>query len=113
VAAAIRVVGAVAGVNVLRGLPGNRTSIGAALVDTASEVTSAAGVAIAGTMLAALFTGAIATSAWTAHQHAEFHQAVTLAGIVLTLLAAALVGWAMLRTRHAAQPASDALASSA
>nr|WP_308129147.1 hypothetical protein [Actinoplanes polyasparticus] len=113
VAAAIRVVGAVAGVNVLRGLPGNRTSIGAALVDTASEVTSAAGVAIAGTMLAALFTGAIATSAWTAHQHAEFHQAVTLAGIVLTLLAAALVGWAMLRTRNAAQPAGDTLASSA
>ncbi|MCY1143366.1 MFS transporter [Actinoplanes sp. Pm04-4] len=101
VAAAIRVVGAVAGVNVLRGLPKNRTSIGAALVDTASEVTSGAGIAIAGTMLAALFTGSIATTTWTTHQHTEFHQAVTLAGLLLTVLAAALVTWAMLRTRNA------------
>ncbi|MCO8269636.1 MFS transporter [Actinoplanes sp. TRM 88003] len=107
VAAAIRVVGAVAGVNVLRGLPENRTSIGAALVDTASEVTSGAGIALSGTVVAALFTGSIAVSTWSAHQHTEFHQAVTLAGILLTLLAATLVGWAMLRTRRATTAAAD------
>jgi hypothetical protein len=43
VAAGMRVVGVVAGVNVLRGLPKNRTTIGAALVDTATEVTSGVG----------------------------------------------------------------------
>ncbi|MGK5681120.1 MFS transporter [Actinoplanes sp. URMC 104] len=100
VAAAIRVVGAVAGVNVLRGLPENRTSIGAALVDTAGEVASGVGVAVAGTVLAALFTGAVSASPWSARQSAEFEQAVTVAGLLLTLVAAALVGWAMLRTRR-------------
>ncbi|MGW0696347.1 MULTISPECIES: hypothetical protein [unclassified Streptomyces] len=47
---AMRVVGVVAAVNVLRGLPKNRTPIGAALTDTATEVTS--GIAVSGTVLA-------------------------------------------------------------
>ncbi|KUL29585.1 MFS transporter [Actinoplanes awajinensis] len=102
VAAGIRVVGVVAGVNVLRGLPENRTSIGAALVDTASEVTSAVGIAVTGTILASLFTGTIASGHWTAGQTASFRESVTLAALVLTVVAAALVGWAMRRTRHTA-----------
>lgn len=102
VAAGLRVSGAVAAVNVLRGLPGNRTSIGAALTDTATEVSSGAGIAVAGTVLAALFTGTVASPHWTPRQAAEFSEAVTVAGVVLTVLAAALVGWAMLRTRNAA-----------
>jgi MFS family permease len=101
VAAGMRVVGVVAGVNVLRGLPKERTSIGAALIDTAAEVTSGAGIAVSGTILAALFTGSIATSTWSTRQTAEFQQAVTIAGLVLTVVAAALVGWAILRTRRA------------
>ncbi|GAA0458905.1 MFS transporter [Paractinoplanes deccanensis] len=103
VAAAIRVVGVVAGVNVLRGLPENRTSIGAALVDTASEITSGAGVAVTGTILAALFTGAIAASHWTGRQTAQFEHAVTFAGLALTVVAAALAGWALHRTRARAR----------
>jgi MFS family permease len=108
VAAAIRVVGVVAGVNVLRGLPKNRTSMGAALVDTASEVTSGAGIAVTGTILAVLFTGAIAAPDWSARQTAQFQEAVTLAGLVLTAVAAALVGWAILRTRNAVGEAPKA-----
>jgi protein-S-isoprenylcysteine O-methyltransferase Ste14 len=92
----------VAAVNVLRGLPENRTSIGAALTDTATEVSSGAGIAVAGTVLAALFTGAVATSPWSPQQAAEFREAVTVAGVVLAAVAAVLVGWAMLRTRGAA-----------
>ena len=88
----------------LRGLPENRTSIGAALVDTATEVASGVGIAVTGTILAALFTGTIATSNWSAQQTAEFQEAVTIAGLALTVMAAALVGWAFLRTRNAAQP---------
>jgi MFS family permease len=102
VAAGMRVVGVVAGTNVLRGLPANRTTIGAALVDTASEVTTGAGIAVTGTILAALFTGDIATSNWSTRQTAEFQDAVTIAGLVLTVVAAALVAWAILRMRSAA-----------
>jgi MFS family permease len=100
VAAGMRVVGVVAGVNVLRGLPENRTTIGAALVDTASEVTSGVGIAVSGTVLAALFTGDITASGWSARQTAQFHEAVVTAGLLLTAVAAALVGWAILRTRR-------------
>ncbi|BCJ49632.1 MFS transporter [Actinoplanes sp. NBRC 14428] len=102
VAAGMRVVGVVAGVTVLRGLPENRTTIGAALADTATEVTSGAGIAVTGTILAALVTGTVATSHWSARQSAEFERAVTVSGLTLTVVAAALVGWAMLRTRGAA-----------
>ncbi|WP_268250343.1 MFS transporter [Lentzea cavernae] len=101
VAVGIRVVGAVAGVNVLKGLPENRTSIGAALVDTASQVTSAAGVAVSGTVLAVLFAGGIAQPGWSATQTAQFEQAVTVGGLALTAMAAALVGWAYFRARRA------------
>jgi MFS family permease len=102
VAAGMRVVGVVAGVNVLRGLPKNRTTIGAALVDTATEVASGVGIAVTGTILAALFTGDIATSHWSVHQTAEFQEAVTIAGLTLTVVAAALVGWGFGRSRQIA-----------
>ncbi|MEV4579908.1 hypothetical protein AB0K16_42345 [Nonomuraea jabiensis] len=82
--------------------PENRTTIGTALVDTATEVTSGAGIAITGTILATLFTGDLATSHWSPRQTGEFHQAVTVAGLTLTTVAAALVGWGIARTRNAA-----------
>jgi hypothetical protein len=100
-AAGLRVIGVVAAVNVLRGLPGNHTSIGTVLVDTATEVASGVGVAVAGTVLAALFTGAVTATPWTVAQAAEFRAAVTVGGLVLTALAAVLVGWAILRARTA------------
>jgi hypothetical protein len=101
VAAGMRVVGVVAGLNVVRGLPANRTTIGTALVDTATEVTSGTGIAVTGTILAVLFTGDIATSHWSPRQTGEFHQAVTIAGLTLTAVAAALVGWGIARSRRA------------
>ncbi|MEU9132319.1 MFS transporter [Kitasatospora sp. NPDC048540] len=105
VAAGMRVVGVVAGTNVMRGLPADRTTVGAALVDTAGEVSTGVGVCVGGTILAALLSGGIATSAWDSDRVARFDQAVTWAGLTLTVLAAALVGWGMLRGRgSAAQP---------
>lgn len=101
VAAGIRVNGVVAGTNVLRGLPKNRTSIGAALVDTASEVAAAAGIAITGTVLAAIFAGTIASTSWSTMQTGQFGEAVTLAGVALTVVAAALVGFGINRLRRA------------
>jgi MFS family permease len=98
VAIGIRVNGVVAGTNVLRGLPQNRTSIGAALVDTASEVATAVGIAVTGTILAALFSGSIAKPHWTVTQTAQFHSGLLIAGIALTVGAAALVGYGFVRT---------------
>jgi MFS family permease len=103
-AAGIRVVGVVAGTNVLRGLPKNRTSIGAALVDTASEVATAVGIAVTGTVLAMIFTGDIAMANWSPLQAAEFQTAVTVAGLALTAVAAVLVGWGMLRASQTQPP---------
>ena len=108
VAAGIRVNGVVAGTNVLRGLPKNRTSIGAALVDTSSEVATGVGIAITGTILATLFSGDIAAPGWTALQGAQFQHAVMLSGIVLTLVAGLLVGWGFARTRGLVSDAAAA-----
>jgi MFS family permease len=123
VAAGLRVVGVVAATNVLRGLPKNRTSIGAALTDTVTEVASAVGIAVAGTLIAAMFSGEIATSKWSPQQTAQFQEAVTIAGSALTVAAALLVGWGIVRARsatageatapRAAEPAPSAEASSA
>jgi len=99
VAAGMRVIGTVAGFNVLRGLPKERTTIGAALLDTATQVTPGIGLAVVGTILAALFSGDLAGSNWTAHQTSQFEQAVTIAGLTLTVISAALVGWAITRAR--------------
>ncbi|SNY70385.1 Major Facilitator Superfamily protein [Paractinoplanes atraurantiacus] len=96
-AAGLRLVGVLAGTSVLRGLPESRTSIGVALTDTASQVSSGAGLAAAGTILAAMFTGPLTATPWTAGQTAEFHGALTAAGLTLTVVAAALVGWGILR----------------
>ncbi|MDX3382171.1 MFS transporter [Streptomyces niveiscabiei] len=100
VAAGMRVVGAAAGVNVLDGLPADRTSTGAALIDTAAEVTAAAGVATVGTVLAAVFAGNVTAGHWTPTQTGQFHEAATLSGTALTLTSAALLAWAMHRTRR-------------
>jgi MFS family permease len=101
VAAGMRVVGVVAGVRVMTGLPSDRTSIGAALVDTASEVTSAVGIAVVGTVLAVLFTGDLTSGHWTATQTGAFREGITIAGLALTVVAGALVAWATSRARAA------------
>ena len=100
-AAGMRVVGVVASVNVLRGLPQDQTSIGAAINDSATEVATAIGIAVSGTVLAALFTGDLATTPWSSAQTAQFHHAVTTTGLTLAAVAAALVCWAVVHGRGA------------
>jgi MFS family permease len=98
-AAGMRVVGVVAGTNVMRGLPENRTTIGAALVDTSSQIATGIGIAVTGTILATLFTGDISSSVWSAQQATTFQQGVTVAGLAITAAAAALVWFGMVRSR--------------
>ncbi len=101
VAAGLRMIGVVAAINVLSGLPKNRTTIGAALTDTTTEVANGVGIAVAGTILAALFTGSITASGWTGRQVAEFQGAATLGGLVLTAIAAAFVVFGFVRSHRA------------
>ncbi|MGV8880681.1 MAG: MFS transporter [Rhodoglobus sp.] len=100
VAAGMRIVGVVAGTNVMTGLPENRTTIGAAMVDTSSQVATGIGIAVTGTILAALFTGDISSTNWTANQAATFQTGVTVAGFAVTALAAVLVLVGMARSRQ-------------
>lgn len=100
VSAGMRVVGVVAGTNVMRGVPPSRTTVGAALVDTSGELATGIGIAVSGTLLAALFTGQLTDATWTPSQAAEFRTAVTGAGIALTVMAAALTGWGFARARR-------------
>ena len=99
VAAGVRVVGVVAGTNVLRGLPADRTSVGAALVDTSSELATAIGIAATGTILAAVVTGSITSAPATASGLAQLHGAIAIAGSTLALAAAALVALGAIRSR--------------
>lgn len=99
-AAGMRIVGVVAGNNVMQGLPADRTTIGAALVDTASQLMTGIGVALSGIILASIFTGSITTGDWTATQTAQFREATTVAATTLTVLAALLVTFGILRARR-------------
>ncbi len=106
VAAGLRVNGVVAATNVLKGLPENRTTIGVALVDTSSEVATGVGIALTGPLLAVIFNGSIVSPDWNPQQYGEFRAAVTIAGLSLTGLAAALVGWGFVRARGSAESAA-------
>ncbi|WP_093185122.1 hypothetical protein [Sanguibacter gelidistatuariae] len=102
VVAEMRVVGVIAGTNMLRGLRKVQTTISAALTDTATEVASAVGIAVTGAILARLFTGDIAGSHWTTERSIQFRETVTIAALSRTDLAAALVGWGIVRMRRVA-----------
>lgn len=99
VAAGMRVVGVVAGTSVLTGLPADRTSAGAALVDTASELASGVGVAVTGTVVAALVAGSITTTHWAPARLDAFQGALTVSGLSLALVAALLVVCGLVRAR--------------
>ncbi|SER94932.1 Major Facilitator Superfamily protein [Propionibacterium cyclohexanicum] len=103
VSGGLRVVGLVAGLNVMKGAPGNRTSIAAAMVDTTDEITSAVSTAIVGTVIAALFVGDFADGHWTSSQAAQFETGATRSVSILALVAVLLITWAFRRT-HRASP---------
>ena len=110
VGAGLRLVGVVSGMNVLGGHPEGRTSVGAALVDTTSQLRSPprSGSRSAERSSPRCFTGDVAAGAWTSAQTAEFRRSVTLAATALAVVAAALVLWAALRTRPGTRPAAPA-----
>lgn len=101
ISAGLRIVGVVAGVNVMKGTPRNRTSVGAALVDTTDEMTSGLSIAVTGTLIAAFFVGDFSKGHWDAIQTAQFHTAASLSSWILAVVAAALIIWAYSMARKA------------
>ena len=66
------------------------------------------GDAATGTVLALLVPGSIASTSWTAGRLAAFEGGITVAGVVLTVVAALLVGVGMARaTTRAGTPAAE------
>lgn len=94
VAAGIRVTMTTATINVMRGLPADRTSIGAALNDTTQEIASGIGTAVVGILIAASVTGA----SWSPARTTAFQVSVTLGVLVLTATSVALLAIALIRT---------------
>lgn len=108
ISAGLRVVGLVAGVNVMKGAPANRTSIAVAMVDTTDEITSAVSIAIVGTIIAAVFVGDFSYSPWTVAQITQFETAATIGVSIILVLVMILIVWAFRRTRTKVTEHSEA-----
>jgi hypothetical protein len=68
----LRTVMTICAVALVDAMPGNRTSIGAALNDTAQEVGSSVGTAVVGTLIAALVTNELPAGTWSSGLVASF-----------------------------------------
>ncbi|PWJ54238.1 Major Facilitator Superfamily protein [Quadrisphaera granulorum] len=93
-AAGMRLVMITAAINVMRGLPPERTSLGAALNDTSQEVASSIGLAVTGTVVTASLTGPLMSVGSSAASATAFEDAVTTATLALTGACVLLVAWA-------------------
>ena len=95
--AGMRVVMIIASITVMRGLPEDQTSIGAALNDTGQEVAGSIGLAVTGTIVAAALTGSLTDVGHSAAGVHSFENAITAATLALAAVCAALVTWAVRR----------------
>lgn len=97
----LRTVMTICAVGLVDAMPENRTSLGAALNDTAQEVGSSIGTALVGTLLAALVVTVLPLGAWSPDLVDSFYRGERIAFLVLTVLvgAVALVGAASLDRR--------------
>lgn len=86
----LRVIMTVCAVALIDAMPENRTSIGAALNDSAQEIGTSVGVATVGTVLAAVIGSALPEGAWTAAMEATFFSGERAAFLVLTVLVGAV-----------------------
>ncbi|HEX4191130.1 MAG TPA: MFS transporter, partial [Marmoricola sp.] len=92
----LRTVMTICAVALVDAMPANRTSIGAALNDTAQEVGTSVGTAIVGTLIAALVTKSLPVGAWSSTLvHSFFHgERITYA--VLAVVVGLVAGYGAL-----------------
>jgi MFS family permease len=82
----LRTVMTICAVALVDAMPSNRTSIGAALNDTAQEVGTSLGTAVVGTLIAALVTTALPAGTWSSALVASFFHGERITYAVLAVL---------------------------
>ncbi|MER6184889.1 MFS transporter [Streptomyces sp. NPDC001652] len=98
----LRTVMTICAVALVDAMPSNRTSIGAALNDTAQEVGSSVGTAVVGTLIAALVTTQLPAGTWSSGLIASFFhgERVTYALLALVVGLISVVGALSLTDSH-------------
>jgi MFS family permease len=88
----LRTVMTICAVALVDAMPANRTSIGAALNDTAQEVGTSLGTAVIGTMIAALVTTRLPTGVWSSDLIASFFHGEQITYLVLAVVVGIIAG---------------------
>jgi EmrB/QacA subfamily drug resistance transporter len=88
----LRTVMTICAVALVDAMPGNRTSLGAALNDTAQEVGTSIGTAVVGTLIAALVTTRLPAGTWSADLVASFFHGERITYGVLALIVGLVAG---------------------
>ncbi|WNM26585.1 MFS transporter [Demequina capsici] len=88
----LRTVMTIGAVALVDAMPENRTSLGAALNDTAQEVGSSVGTAVVGTLIAVLVTTALPVGAWSDALVASFLHGASVIYLVLALVVGLIAG---------------------
>jgi EmrB/QacA subfamily drug resistance transporter len=88
----LRTVMTICAVALVDAMPANRTSIGAALNDTAQEVGTSVGTAVVGTLIAALVTTRLPVGTWSTDLVASFFHGERITYAVLAVLVGVIAG---------------------
>jgi EmrB/QacA subfamily drug resistance transporter len=106
--AGLRTVMTICAVALIDAMPGNRTSIGAALNDTAQEVGTSIGTAVVGTLIAVLVTTALPAGTWSSDLVASFFHGERITYGVLAAVVGLIAGAGalMLTDSHSTEEAA-------
>ena len=92
----LRTVMTICAVALVSAMPENRTSIGAALNDTAQELGTSIGTAVVGTLIAALVTTTLPAGTWTAHLVDSFFHGERITFAALAIIVGLIASWGAL-----------------
>jgi EmrB/QacA subfamily drug resistance transporter len=92
----LRTVMTISAIALVGAMPGNRTSIGAALNDTAQEVGSSLGIAVVGTLIATLVTAQLPAGRWSNVLVASYFHGERVTFGVLTAVVGLIAAWGAL-----------------
>jgi EmrB/QacA subfamily drug resistance transporter len=92
----LRTVMTICAVALVDAMPENRTSLGAALNDTAQEVGTSVGTAVVGTLIATLVTATLPAGTWSSSLVASFFHGERVTYAVLAVVVGIVAGWGAL-----------------
>lgn len=92
----LRTVMTICAVALVEAMPRNRTSVGAALNDTAQEVGSSVGTAVVGTLIAALVGSQLPAGVWSSAMVASFFHGERITYAVLAVIVGVVAVWGAL-----------------